>query len=188
VGLDITYYKRFRMEIRLAGRQFHLRSLPKGYRLLPWDAALLEAFVEAKFNSFRDELDADVFRSLSTLEGCRQLMTDIAAKPGFQAGATWLMGYCPKESETPEYCGTIQGIRVSNRLAGIQNIGITPAHRQHGVGAALITAALTGFQQLGLPRVYLEVTAQNDPAVRLYQRLGFQRTKTLYKAVELAYS
>jgi ribosomal protein S18 acetylase RimI-like enzyme len=36
--------------------------------------------------------------------------------------------------------------------------------------------------------VYLEVTAQNDGAVKLYNRLGFRRTKTLFKAVELAYS
>jgi hypothetical protein len=41
---------------------------------------------------------------------------------------------------------------------------------------------------MGLARVYLEVTAQNDGAVRLYKRLGFRRTKTLFKAVELAYS
>jgi ribosomal protein S18 acetylase RimI-like enzyme len=56
------------------------------------------------------------------------------------------------------------------------------------VGSALIHAALVGFQQVGLPRAYLEVTAQNERAVRLYKRLGFRRTKTLFKAVELAYS
>ena len=32
----------------------------------------------------------------------------------------------------------------------------------------------------------LEVTAQNDAAVRLYRRLGFLRRKTVYKAVECA--
>jgi ribosomal protein S18 acetylase RimI-like enzyme len=32
----------------------------------------------------------------------------------------------------------------------------------------------------------LEVTAQNEGAVRLYRRLGFRRIKTLYKAVSLA--
>jgi ribosomal protein S18 acetylase RimI-like enzyme len=30
----------------------------------------------------------------------------------------------------------------------------------------------------------LEVTAQNDGAIRLYRRLGFRRTKTIYKAVQ----
>jgi RimJ/RimL family protein N-acetyltransferase len=35
----------------------------------------------------------------------------------------------------------------------------------------------------GLGRGVLEVTAQNEPAIRLYQRLGFRRAKVVYKAV-----
>ena len=77
---------------------------------------------------------------------------------------------------------------MAHKYGAIQNVGITPAHRGRGVGTALLLAALAGFQQMGLSRVYLEVTAQNDGAVRLYKRLGFRRTKTLFKAVELAYS
>jgi ribosomal protein S18 acetylase RimI-like enzyme len=30
----------------------------------------------------------------------------------------------------------------------------------------------------------LEVTANNDAAVRLYRRLGFRSVKTVYKAIE----
>jgi hypothetical protein len=44
--------------------------------------------------------------------------------------------------------------------------------------------ALHGFRRVGLARAFLEVTARNDGAVRLYHRLGFRRRKTLYKAVE----
>ena len=133
MGLDITYYKRFRMEINLAGRQFH--SAPpcrKTIGLLAWDDSLLEAFAAAKFNSFQGELDTNVFPSLSTLDGCRQLMTDITDKPGFLPGATWLAVYCPPGSKSPEYCGTIQGIRDKFGWGAIQNIGITPPHRGQG--------------------------------------------------------
>src|SRR5262249_6582804 len=119
--------------------------------------------------------------------GCYRLMEEISEKEGFLPQATWLAAYLG-DRDKPEVCGTIQGIQVSNRLGGIQNVGITPDHRRRGLGTALITAALAGFQQIGLPRVYLEVTAENDQAVRLYKRLGFQRTKTLYKAVEMAFS
>jgi hypothetical protein len=48
--------------------------------------------------------------------------------------------------------------------------------------------SLHGFQSAGLRRVFLEVTAQNDGAIRLYQRLGFSKARTVYKAVEVAYS
>jgi len=48
--------------------------------------------------------------------------------------------------------------------------------------------ALKGFKQKGLRRAYLEVTAQNYGAVRLYEQLGFHRAKTVYKAAEVAYA
>jgi ribosomal protein S18 acetylase RimI-like enzyme len=113
-------------------------------------------------------------------------MEEISDKEGFLPEATWLAAYIGGGPQEIEVCGTIQGVRSSPRLGGIQNIGTTPTHRRRGLGTALIYAALAGFQQVGLPRAYLEVTAQNEPAVRLYRQLGFQRVKTLYKAVEFA--
>ena len=184
--MSVSYFKRFRMEIDLRGRRFDAGSLPPGYRLLAWTPERLNIHAETKFNSFRHEIDSGVFNCLADLDGCYRLMQEIAAKDGFLPEATWLAAYVG--GGELDYCGTIQGIRATSKYGGIQNVGITPAHRGRGVGSALIAAALGGFQQVGLLRAYLEVTAQNERAVRLYKRLGFQRTKTLFKAVELVYS
>ncbi len=183
VGLDITYYKRFRMEINLAGRGFSPRPLPKDYGLVAWDDSLLDAFAEAKFNSFKGELDASVFPSLSTLDGCRQLMTDITRKPGFVPGATWLAIHYPAGSNAPEYCGTIQGIRDKYGWGAIQNVGITSPHRGKGLGTSLITHCLEGFRRAGIFLSHLEVTSQNSRAIALYRRLGFVTVKTIYKTI-----
>jgi len=184
--MSVNYFKRFRMELDLRGQRFAPVYVPPGYRLLAWQPDLLIDHAEAKFLSFRDAIDADVFTCLSDLDGCQRLMQEISVKDGFLPEATWLAA-CVSGGDM-ENCGTIQGIRATHKYGAIQNVGITPAHRGRGVGSALIAAALAGFQQCGLSRVYLEVTAQNDRAVRLYKRLGFRRTKTLFKAVELAYS
>jgi GNAT superfamily N-acetyltransferase len=185
VTMSVSYFKRYRMEIELRGRRFDT-SLPPDYRFVAWQPDRLSDHAETKFHSFRHEIDADVFNCLGDIEGCHRLMQEISLKDEFLPEATWLVAYTGVG--TPEYCGTIQGIRATSKYGGIQNVGITPMHRGRGVGSALIAAALGGFQQVGLPRAYLEVTAQNERAVRLYKRLGFYRTKTLFKAVEMAYS
>jgi ribosomal protein S18 acetylase RimI-like enzyme len=186
--MSVSYFKRFRMEIDLRRRSFAQFAPPPGYRLLAWRPDQLAEHAEAKYHSFRYEIDADVFSCLGDSEGCYRLMSEISDRDDFLPEATWLAAYVGDGFEPVEYCGTIQGVRAASRLGGIQNVGITPRHRRRGVGSALVAAALQGFQQVGLPRAYLEVTCQNEPAVRLYKQLGFQRTKTLYKAVEFAYS
>jgi ribosomal protein S18 acetylase RimI-like enzyme len=187
--MDQNFYKRYRMEIELLGRDFSLRPIPQGYQILPWDESLLEAFALAKYNSFRGEIDSNVFPCLGDLNGCRRLMSDIVHKPGFLAQSAWLAVYTPNGfSKHPEYCGTIQGIRDKSGLGAIQNLGVTPDHRDRGIGTCLLFRSLEGFRSAGIRRVFLEVTAQNTGAIRLYHRLGFVTIKTVYKAAEPTFS
>jgi len=105
-------------------------------------------------------------------------MCEIRRKPGFLAGATWLLA-CEEG-----YVGAVQGVMDRGPIGAIQNVGVLPAFRGQGLGKALVRRALAGFFQAGLPRAYLEVTAQNEGAVRLYRSVGFKKAKTLYKAVD----
>ena len=59
-----------------------------------------------------------------------------------------------------------------------------PSQRGGGLGSVLIEQALSGFETAGAYQVTLEVTAENVAAIRLYQRLGFRRSKTVYKPVD----
>jgi mycothiol synthase len=175
----ISYFKRFKMEIDLYDAPAPA-VLPEGYYWVAWDDSLLDLHAEVMYACFQEEIDAVVFPSLGDRYGCYNLMNEIRHKYGFLPAATWLIG------SATGYCGTIQGLRERSGLGAIQNVGVTPAHRGHGLGSALLLQALHGFRRAGLGRTYLEVTAQNDGAVRLYRRLGFRRRKTIYKAVESA--
>lgn len=184
--MPLSYFQRYRMEARPAVVAAD-PALPAGYRFVAWDAARLEEHAEAKHESFRDEVDARVFDCLGQRDGCRRLLEKISTKPGFLAQATWLIEYVAGPADAPhkrEPCGTIQGSVVTPRMGAIHNLGVTPLHRGRGLGRALVAMAMQGFLQAGVPRVYLEVTTENTAAVRLYQRLGFQRVRTTYKAVE----
>jgi GNAT superfamily N-acetyltransferase len=153
--------------------------LPDGYSWIAWSDDLLDEHADVQYRSFRDEIDAEVFANLGCPDGCQRLLREICRRPGFLPGATWLLG------SPMGYCGTIQGVRERSGLGAIQNVGVLPGHRGLGLGEALVVQCLQGFYQAGLGRAFLEVTAHNDPAVRLYRRLGFRFRKTLYKAVEV---
>jgi hypothetical protein len=185
--MGLTYFKRYRMEIELAGQDFSPALLAPGYRLIPWHDSLVEAHAETKYLSFRTEIDSNVFPCLGEYDGCLRLMQEIRQKPGFLPEATWLAAYTSATGEE-EYCGTIQGIMDRSGLGAVQNLGIVPDHRDRGLGTALMRQSLDGFRRVGLERVFLEVTCQNEGAIRLYRRMGFRKARTIYKVVEVAYS
>lgn len=187
-GSTLTYFKRYRMEIDLTGRELVQPILPMGYGLLRWDESLLEVHAATKFRCFRGEIDANVFPCLGEVDGCQRLMTEIRNKEGFLPGATWLATYRPYRNSRMEYVGTVQGVRESNGLGAIQNLGVVPRNRSVGLGSILMVRALAGFQKAGIRRVFLEVTSLNAGAIKLYERLGFRHAKTVYKAVEVAYA
>ena len=160
--------------------------MPFGYQLLPWSPEWLEIHADVKYRSFRDELDSQVFPCLGEPDGCLRLMREISARQGFVPQATWLVTYTDPETGRKENCGTVQGIREKVDVGSIQNIGIVEGHRGKGIGSAMVTQSLKGFQSVGIRIVTLEVTEKNTGALRLYERLGFQVLRTVFKSVELA--
>jgi len=186
-SVGLTYFKRYRMEIDLLESPIIPEAVPAPYSLTAWSNSLVEAHAEAKFSSFCFEIDANVFPCLGDREGCYRLMREIARRDGFLPGATWLLESAGVDG-TVELCGTIQGVRDNRGFGAIQNLGITPRHRGLGLGTTLLFHTLRGFQEAGLRQAYLEVTAQNVGAVRLYERLGFRTVRTVYKAADVAYA
>ena len=173
-----VYFKRYRMEADLT-QLGPIPELPAGYVWLPWNDVWLDTHAEVKFRSFHAEIDSIVFPNLGHRDGCAELMNAIRQKPTFCAAATWLV------ASLDGYCGTVQGLLDSSGPGAIQNLGVVPEHRGLGLGSALLLKALHGFRQCGARRAFLEVTARNESAVRMYRRLGFWFQKTVYRPVEV---
>lgn len=173
------------MHIDLRTELFEQPCLPEGYRILEWSKELMSGHADAKYRSFKNELDSNVFPCLGDSYGCHRLMRDISCRQGFVPEATWLIVREEGDRPRPVSCGTIQGIREQVEVGAIQNIGIVPEYRGQGLGSVLVYHSLKGFQAVGLKFATLEVTAHNVRAIQLYERLGFERTKVVYKSVDV---
>lgn len=195
-----TYFKRFRMEVDLRrpptglagadGRRVRPADLPAGFFWVPWQDSLLDTHAQVKACCFVDETDSLVFPCLGSLVGCRELMWAIRSRPGFCPAATWLVGAAVAQPwdgpGPPGGCvATVQGVIDETGAGAVQNVGVLPEYRGRGIGRALVLKAAAGFAAAGARRAFLEVTARNDPAVRMYRDLGFRNSRTIYRGVML---
>lgn len=60
--------------------------------------------------------------------------------------------------------------------AGVFAVWVAPQARGRGVGDALLRAVVSHAAAIGIRRLVLDVGDHNEPAMRLYQRLGFEPT------------
>lgn len=180
--MPVVYFKRFKMQIDLPCKKpERTQALDVNIRFVPWSEAYLGMHSLAKWEAFRNELDANVFPCLGNRDGCRQLMRDLTLKSNFIPESTWLALCKLEDGVLEEPAGTIQGLRLSSREGAIQNIAVVPKWRGRGIGHELIARSLAGFESVGCKFVNLEVTMHNTAAIRLYESLGFEKIETVFK-------
>ncbi|MBW3092302.1 ribosomal protein S18-alanine N-acetyltransferase [Bifidobacterium sp. 82T10] len=58
--------------------------------------------------------------------------------------------------------------------AEIMDVGVGKAHQRQGIAAAMMTWLIERARSQGARRVLLEVRVDNEPAIALYRRFGFE--------------
>ena len=82
-----------------------------------------------------------------------------------------LAGFCWTKIHEPVASG-------QPRLGEIYAIGIDPDHHGKGLGKPMTAAGLAWLSDAGLTTGMLYVEADNEPALRTYDKLGFRRHRT----------
>ena len=62
---------------------------------------------------------------------------------------------------------------VDDGWLGVMAVEVEPAHRRHGFAAAVMAALWRWGAQRDAERAYLQVSADNAPAIALYEKLGY---------------
>ncbi len=66
------------------------------------------------------------------------------------------------------------GIWIIQDEGHITNVGILPEYRRMGLAETLVTTLIDAAEQRGVTSETLEVRVSNEPAIRLYEKLGFR--------------
>jgi ribosomal-protein-alanine N-acetyltransferase len=66
----------------------------------------------------------------------------------------------------------------------IVKLAVHPEHRRQGIATQLLTAGLRMLQDEGLLEVCLIVETTRKPAIALYERFGFEITRTIHTSYE----
>jgi len=151
-------------------------QLPEGMTLVAWSTQRATTFFEVYQDAFRER---PRFPNWSE-DTWRHNLTDY---PDFRADLSLLMlqgreavGFAICHVET-------EGAQDRAGVGWIVQMGVRPAWRRSGLGRALLCEVMHGFQADGLASAALEVNIDNEAALLLYQRLGFERrrSRTVYK-------
>lgn len=67
------------------------------------------------------------------------------------------------------------GMAITGSSADIQTIAVISDKQRAGYGAQLLELALAKAQELGVTQIFLEVAVENEAAIKLYQRFGFEQ-------------
>ncbi len=78
------------------------------------------------------------------------------------------------DGEVVGWCDILPAGRPLHAHVGVLGMGLTGPYRGQGIGRRLIDVTLAKARRLGLWRTELSVYADNTPAIRLYQTVGFE--------------
>ena len=66
-------------------------------------------------------------------------------------------------------------MRAAAGESEVMTLAVAPSHRRRGAGRALLEAAMAQAEARAVDAVFLEVAADNDPAIALYRSAGFEQ-------------
>ena len=126
--------------------------------------------------AYRGHVDSTINDQYRSVQGARRFLNNIVQYPGcgaFDGEASWV-------ADTPanrRMAGLSLASLVASDVGHVTQICVAPEVKGTGLGYELLRRSLTSLAGEGCTRASLTVTAANQEAVQLYQRMGFRATR-----------
>ena len=141
-------------------------------RIVPWTETWQEATARLIARSYQGHIDSLINDQYRSVSGARRFLTNIVQYPGcgsFFAPAS----YAATDVSSHQLHGISLASLVASDIGHITQVCVAPADRSTGLGYELVRQSLLALAAHGCRIVSLTVTAANESALRLYQRMGF---------------
>jgi ribosomal protein S18 acetylase RimI-like enzyme len=138
--------------------------------LIPWTESYQEATGRLIVNTYKNHIDSQINDQYRSATGARRFLTNIVQYPGcghFFAPASFAA------IDHGTLCGASLASLVSRDVGHITQVCVAPSYQGTGLGYELMRKSMAAFAAHGCRAVSLTVTAENEPALRLYRKMGF---------------
>jgi ribosomal protein S18 acetylase RimI-like enzyme len=165
-----SYPRRF-FEARLEGiSRLPAREIP-GVAFATWNEQRQDAAARVIAAAYAGHIDSQINDQYRSAAGAQRFLTNIVQYPGcgtFFAPASYVAFDGGRLG-----CGLSLASMVAEDAGHITQICVAPERRSTGLGYELLRRSLLALASHGARTVSLTVTASNQPAIRLYERMGF---------------
>jgi len=167
-----TYERNFmRIDLRLG-------PMPEGRVRRPmyiekWSDHYQDTAAQLIASAYTGHVDSRINDQYRTPGGARRFLYNIVQYPG--CGAFYRpASYAAFDAGTGHLCGVSLASLVAQACGHITQICVSPSVRGTGIGHALLRQSLNTLRDAGCTSASLTVTAANEDAVALYERVGFE--------------
>jgi ribosomal protein S18 acetylase RimI-like enzyme len=147
-------------------------EFPAAYQMLPWQLQRVEEAAVLVEAAHRDSEYLVLHSELAGLAGARHLI-DRAVRGEFGVFDPTLSSMVLAGDELAALCLAVWHIALRGQ-GFVVDLCVGAAHRRKGLARALVAATAQAFRQAGAATLGLAVTLSNQPALDLYEQLGFR--------------
>ena len=155
-----------------------------GLALERWDNRYFGACARLIQLAYANHMDGQINDQYRSESGALKFLKNIIVLPGcgqFQEHASFVL----RAPHSHELLGVVLTSAVAPRVAHATQICVMPGYQGRGLGRRLVSATIAALRARQFTGLSLTVTAANERAVRLYEKIGFTRIKAFTAGVWL---
>jgi ribosomal protein S18 acetylase RimI-like enzyme len=172
----VSTYERNFMRIDLRMRPLPEDRVRKPMYIEKWSEHYQDAVAQLISMAYTGHIDSRINDQYRSSAGARRFLYNIVQYPG--CGAFYRpASFVALDAFSGYVCGVSLASMVAPECGHITQICVSPGVRGTGIGYALLRKSLMTLRDVGCRSASLTVTAANEDAVKLYERVGFETVR-----------